>query len=57
MFYIIKGYQFEHYKELVSNQIIFLLGGFIAGFLLILSVSFILFLQAETIFKKAATCF
>src|SRR5690348_6177957 len=59
IFYLFNGYHFLHYKELVSNvEIIFLMGGFIAGLLLILSVSFIYFFRADkTIFKKLQPVF
>ena len=44
VFYLVKAYQFAHYKELVNNvEIIFLTGGFIAGLMLILSFSFFIF--------------
>jgi Patatin-like phospholipase len=54
IFYLIKAYQFAHYKELISNvEIIFLTVGFIAGLLLILSVSFFYFFRADkTILKR-----
>lgn len=59
IFYLFNAYHFLHYKELVSNvEIIFLIGGFIAGLLLILSVSFIYFFRADkTIFKKLQPVF
>ncbi|MFL5786665.1 MAG: patatin-like phospholipase family protein [Flavisolibacter sp.] len=59
VFYLIKAYEFEHYKELVSNvEIIFLTGGFITGLLLILSLSFIYFFRADkTIFRKLQPVF
>src|SRR6476619_4226508 len=44
IFYLIKAYQFLHYKELITNvEIIFLTVGFMAGLLLILSISFFYF--------------
>src|SRR5215216_6592888 len=59
VFYLIKAYQFAHYKELISNvEIIFLTVGFMAGLLLILSISFFYFFRADrTIFKKLQPAF
>ncbi len=59
IFYLIKAYQFAHYTELISNvEIIFLTVGFIAGLLLILSISFFYFFRADrTIFKKLQPAF
>lgn len=59
IFYLIKAYQFAHYKELISNvEIIFLTVGFIAGLLLILSISFFYFFRADrTIFKRLQPAF
>ena len=51
VFYLIKAYQFAHYKELISNvEIIFLTVGFMAGLLLILSISFFYFFRADNSF-------
>src|SRR5579875_2008381 len=48
IFYLLKAYQFAHYKELISNvEIIFLTVGFISGLLLILSICFFYFFQAD----------
>ena len=48
VFYLIRAYQFAHYKELISNiEIIFLTVGFMAGLLLILSISFFYFFRAD----------
>ena len=48
IFYFIKSYQFAHYKELIpSTEIFFLFGGFAAGLIFILAVSFIYFFQAD----------
>lgn len=59
IFYLVKAYQFAHYKELISNvEIIFLTVGFIAGLLLILSISFFYFFRADrTIFRKLQPAF
>ena len=59
LFYLVRAYQFAHYKELISNvEIIFLTVGFIAGLLLILSISFFYFFRADrTIFKKLQPAF
>ena len=59
IFYLLKAYQFAHYKELISNvEIIFLTVGFIAGLLLILSISFFYFFRADrTIFRKLQPAF
>jgi hypothetical protein len=59
VFYMIKAYQFAHYKELISNvEIIFLFVGFMAGLLLILSISFFYFFRADrTIFRKLQPAF
>ena len=59
VFYIIKGYQYAHYKELVNNvEIIFIGGGFIAGLLFILTISFIYFFNADkTILRKLQPLF
>lgn len=53
IFYLIKAYEFTHYKELISNvEIIFLTVGFIAGLLLILSISFFYFFRADKAILK-----
>ena len=59
VFYLLKAYQYAHYKELIANvEIVFLLVGFLAGLLLILSVSFFYFFQADrTILKKLQPAF
>jgi hypothetical protein len=59
IFYLFRAYQFAHYKELISNvEIIFLTVGFIAGLLLILSISFFYFFRADrTIFRKLQPAF
>src|SRR5215204_5020955 len=59
VFYLIKAYQFAHYKELISNvEIIFLTVGFMAGLLLILSISFFYFFRADkTILKRLQPAF
>jgi hypothetical protein len=59
IFYLLKAYQYAHYKELIPNvEIIFLVAGFLAGLLLILSISFFYFFQADkTILKKLQPAF
>lgn len=48
LFYFLKAYHFTHYKELISTtEILFLFGGFSAGLIFILSVSFIYFFRAD----------
>lgn len=59
VFYMIKGYQYAHYKELVNNvEIIFIGGGFITGLLFILTISFIYFFNADkTILRRLQPLF
>lgn len=53
IFYLIRAYEFTHYKELISNvEIIFLSVGFLAGLLLILSISFFYFFRADKAILK-----
>ena len=48
LFYFIKAYLFDHFKELISStEILFLVGGFLSGLVLILAVSFIYFFRAD----------
>ncbi|MEP6699719.1 MAG: hypothetical protein ABJA85_00320 [Bacteroidota bacterium] len=48
IFYFIKAYHYDHYRELMSTtEILFLFGGFIAGLIFILAVSFIYFFRAD----------
>src|SRR6476659_2651327 len=48
LFYFIKAYQFEHYRELIpSAGILFLFGGFFGGLILIFAVSFFYFFRAD----------
>jgi hypothetical protein len=48
VFYLLKAYQFAHYKELITTtEILFLFGGFIAGFIFILAASFVYFFRAD----------
>ncbi len=53
IFYLLKAYQYSHYKELISNvEIIFITGGFLIGLLLVFIISFVYFFSADkTIFK------
>ena len=59
VFYLIRAYQFAHYKELINNvEIIFLTVGFMAGLLLILSISFFYFFRADkTILRRLQPAF
>lgn len=48
LFYGIKAYQYAHFRELISStEILFLFGGFSAGFIFILAVSLIYFFRAD----------
>lgn len=59
IFYLLKAYQYAHYKELIANvEIIFLVVGFLAGLLLILSISFLYFFSVDkTILKRFQPAF
>jgi hypothetical protein len=59
IFYLIKAYQFSHYKELIPNvEIIFLTIGFLAGLVLIIAISFLYFFRADkTILRKLQPAF
>lgn len=54
VFYFFEAYHFTRHKELVSiPEILFLAGGFIAGLMLVLAVSFIYFFRADrSIFRR-----
>ncbi|RYZ29534.1 MAG: patatin-like phospholipase family protein [Chitinophagaceae bacterium] len=58
-FYLLKAYQYAHYKELITNvEIIFLSGGFLIGLLLVFTISFLYFFSADkTIFRKLQPLF
>jgi len=48
LFYFYKAYRFTHFKELISTtEILFLFGGFAAGFIFIIAVSMIYFFRAD----------
>ncbi|MEI9807297.1 MAG: hypothetical protein WDO16_05100 [Bacteroidota bacterium] len=48
VFYIIKAYQFDHYKELVSNtEFLLLAGGLLVGLVVTISISFYYFFRAD----------
>jgi len=48
LFYFLKAYRFEHYKELIPvSEILFLSGGFLCGLIFILAASFIYFFRAD----------
>lgn len=59
VFYLVKGYQYSHYKELIPNvEILFISGGFFIGLLLVLFISFLYFFSAHrTILKKLQPLF
>lgn len=59
IFYLVRAYQFSHYKELIPNvEIVFLTLGFLAGLILILAVSFFYFFGADkTILRKLQPVF
>ncbi|HVF97196.1 MAG TPA: patatin-like phospholipase family protein [Flavisolibacter sp.] len=59
VYYLLKAYQYAHYKELISNvEIIFLTGGFLIGLILVFAVSFLYFFSADkTIFKNLQPLF
>jgi hypothetical protein len=48
IFYFFNAYQFDHYKELISNtDFLFLAGGFLSGLVFILAISLIYFFRAD----------
>ncbi|MBM3415906.1 MAG: hypothetical protein FJY20_05560 [Bacteroidetes bacterium] len=48
LFYFIKAYRFDHYRELIPvSEILFLSGGFLCGLIFILAASFIYFFRAD----------
>jgi hypothetical protein len=48
LFYFLKAYHYAHVKELISlTEIAFLVGGFLSGFIFILSISFLYFFRAD----------
>lgn len=48
IFYFIKAFQFAHYKELIpTTEILFLFGGFTAGFIFIIAASMLYFFRAD----------
>jgi len=48
LFYFLKAYDFDHYKELINaTEILFIFGGFVIGLIFILAVSFIYFFRAD----------
>jgi hypothetical protein len=54
LYYFFKAYQFAHFKELIrSTEILFLFGGFTAGFIFIIAASFVYFFRADrSIFRR-----
>lgn len=59
VFFLVKAYQFAHYRELISNvEIAFLTGGFLAGLFFVLAISFFYFFRADkTILRKLQPAF
>ena len=48
VFYFFKAWHFDHTKELISTtEILFLVGGFLAGFIFAISISFMYFFRAD----------
>jgi len=48
VFYFFKAWHFDHTKELISaTEIFFLVGGFLAGFIFAISISFMYFFRAD----------
>ena len=48
VFYFIKAYHFDHFKELISvTEILFLVGGFLSGLLFMITISFFYFFRAD----------
>ena len=48
VFYFLKAWQFDHFKELISvSDFLLLAGGFLCGLILILAISFIYFFRAD----------
>jgi hypothetical protein len=54
IFYFFNAYEFDHYKELIrTTDFLFLAGGFLSGFTLVMAISFIYFFRADrTIFRR-----
>ncbi len=59
IYYLIRAYQFSHYKELINNvEIFFLSLGFLTGLIFILAISFFYFFRADkTILRKLQPMF
>ncbi|MCW3120475.1 MAG: hypothetical protein JWM28_4557 [Chitinophagaceae bacterium] len=48
VFYFFQAWHFDHTKELIPvTEILFLVGGFVAGFIFIISISFMYFFRAD----------
>src|SRR5689334_15411159 len=54
LFYAVKTYEFVHNKELIRTvEIFFFAGGFLAGFIFIIAISFLYFFRADrNIFRR-----
>jgi hypothetical protein len=59
LLFLVKGYQFAHFKELIPNvEIVFLALGFLAGLIFLFSISFFYFFRADkTILKTLVPLF
>src|SRR5258706_8932137 len=48
VFYFFKAFQFDHTKELIpATEILFLAGGFVAGLIFVIAISFMYFFRAD----------
>ena len=54
IFYFFHAWNFDRYKELIpTGEFLFLAGGFLAGLILILAISFVYFFRADrSIFRR-----
>ncbi|MBI5858897.1 MAG: hypothetical protein HZB42_14795 [Sphingobacteriales bacterium] len=53
LFYFIKAYRFDHYKELIpGTEIIFLFGGFLIGLIFLFAISFLYFFRADRTIQR-----
>ncbi|HNC39144.1 MAG TPA: hypothetical protein PK492_07240, partial [Chitinophagaceae bacterium] len=53
IFYFFKAYDFDHNKELIpAKDILFLLGGFLCGFIFMIAASFLYFFRADRTIQR-----
>lgn len=53
IFYFLKAYEFDHTKELIPGKdILFLLGGFLCGFIFMLAASFLYFFKVDRTIQR-----